>query len=517
MPGGRPSINLEPYKNEITRLYLNNTVPNRIAEYLADSHGISATPRTIEARLRKWGIRKSNRTASTDKVLQARIMILFYQVRLEEKELLKVLNLDGFKVGASTLKYLRHKLGLLRHTTSPMASQAQVEALLSKFRMEHKDGQIEGHGKTFLHHHFRSQGLFVARDRLYSPYHELAPTTVQRRLSDLQRNHGAYIVPGPNFIWSIDGYLKLASYGFEIYAAVDAYSRYIIWVYVGSSSRTAVSVLRQFLDALQVTKQQPCFVRSDRRTETILLAEAQHKLQQSKHPEIQLSDCSVYGTSAANQRVEAWWVQLSRGLLSRWRNFFQALQDEGAFSKDNLADQIALYAVYMPILQLEINSFVRTWNNHSIRKQKSMPSSVPGKPFMNYYYPPEGISNHGLEFDTDKFHVLHNDVQNWNSDEYLPQSTYDWTLVQLKELGFDPHSPPEDVGDDILTPYRTIYSNLRARIQVHIQDGSQPELSLLERPVGGFDWDPMYAHEIPEVELEYDQEESERGNSGETR
>jgi hypothetical protein len=35
---------------------------------------------------------------------------------------------------------------------------------------------------------------------------------VQQRFQDLQRHRGAYITPGPNFIWSIDGYLKLAPY-----------------------------------------------------------------------------------------------------------------------------------------------------------------------------------------------------------------------------------------------------------------------------------------------------------------
>lgn len=135
----------------------------------------------------------------------------------------------------------------------------------------------------------------------------------------MQRHRGAYVVPGPNYIWSMDGYLKLVSYGIEVYAAIDAYSRYIIWIYVGISSRTAVSVLRQFLDVLETTKQQPRFVRSDRGVETILMAEAQHKLQQSRHPETQISECYLYGTSTANQRIESWWLQLSRGLLFRWR------------------------------------------------------------------------------------------------------------------------------------------------------------------------------------------------------
>jgi hypothetical protein len=109
----------------------------------------------------------------------------------------------------------------------------------------------------------------------------------------------------------MDGYLKLAPYGIEIYAAIDAYSRYVVWIYVGITARTAVSVLRQYLDVLQITGQQPRFVRSDRGTETILLAEAHHKLlQQSYNPDISISDYYLYGTSTANQRIEAWWHQL---------------------------------------------------------------------------------------------------------------------------------------------------------------------------------------------------------------
>jgi hypothetical protein len=41
--------------------------------------------------------------------------------------------------------------------------------------------------------------------------------------------------------------MKLAPYGIEIYAAIDAYSRYVVWIYVGVSGMTAVSVVRQYL------------------------------------------------------------------------------------------------------------------------------------------------------------------------------------------------------------------------------------------------------------------------------
>jgi hypothetical protein len=135
----------------------------------------------------------------------------------------------------------------------------------------------------------------------------------------MQRHKGEYIVPGPNFIWSVDGYCKLKPYGIEIYAAVDAYSRYVIWVYVGVSAATAVSCHRQFCDTLEATNTQPRFVRSDRGTETVMLAETHFQLQQAAEPGLRFEDCYLYGTSTANQRIEAWWLQLSKGLLFRWR------------------------------------------------------------------------------------------------------------------------------------------------------------------------------------------------------
>ena len=114
------------------------------------------------------------------------------------------------------------------------------------------------------------------RDRLFSLYRTVAPDAVQRRVSDMQWHRGEYIVPGPNFVWSIDGYLKLELYGIEIYTGIDTYSRYIIWIYVGITARTGVSVLKQFLNTLEITGTQSQIIQSDRGAETVLLAEAYH-------------------------------------------------------------------------------------------------------------------------------------------------------------------------------------------------------------------------------------------------
>jgi hypothetical protein len=53
---------------------------------------------------------------------------------------------------------------------------------------------------------------------------ELNLEGVERRAKDLQRVRGEYIVLGLDFIWSIDGHDKLAAWGIQIYASIDAYS-----------------------------------------------------------------------------------------------------------------------------------------------------------------------------------------------------------------------------------------------------------------------------------------------------
>lgn len=32
---------------------------------------------------------------------------------------------------------------------------------------------------------------------------------------------------------------------------------------------------------------------------------------------------------------------------------------------------------------------------------------------MNYHYPPKGVQDHGLKFDQDLLHTLHEDVAEW--------------------------------------------------------------------------------------------------------
>lgn len=62
-------------------------------------------------------------------------------------------------------------------------------------------------------------------DHLFTTIKTLYPEGVLARTKDLQCHRGEYIVPGPNYLWFLDGFCKLEQFGLEIYAAINAYSR----------------------------------------------------------------------------------------------------------------------------------------------------------------------------------------------------------------------------------------------------------------------------------------------------
>ena len=136
---------------------------------------------------------------------------------------------------------------------------------------------------------------------------QLDPVGLSRHTNDLNCKRGEYIVPRLNFIWSIDGHDKLAHWGFQIYSGINAYARNINWMYVGTSNRTARSVLQQYLNVYSTTGFQPKIIRSNRSKETLLCAEVHFAFARTMqdNPNFKLRDCWFYGTSTGNQQIES--------------------------------------------------------------------------------------------------------------------------------------------------------------------------------------------------------------------
>lgn len=346
MPRGRPFKDLESVKEEIISSFQAGRTILDIAGRLRRHHDITVTDRTVKSRFQSWGISKRVRTDKNEQLFD-RIRTLYFTMALNDSDMLQVLHNEGFQISLLGLRRVRKELNLFRAHISTERKQLLEDTMQNVLQQEIQKGVIQGCGRRLVYNHFRRQGynfprfvrlsfmvlrltgqdLFLCliltshRDKLFTIYRTLLPDVVDRRKRDLQGRRGEYTVPGPNFIWSVDGYNKLRSYGIEIYAALDAYARYVVWIYVGISNRTQVSVLSQYLSTIQAFGQQPRFIRSDpdRRDETSLLASAHHQLQQEYEPGLEFQDCYLYGTSTANQRIEAWWGQITHSQLFKWR------------------------------------------------------------------------------------------------------------------------------------------------------------------------------------------------------
>lgn len=115
------------------------------------------------------------------------------------------------------------------------------------------------------------------------------------------------------------GFMKMAEFGLQMYAAIDEYSRYVLWIYVGVPSRTSVSVYRQYLDVVSGSGHLPQIVRTELDAETTLIGDAHWALRRASHPEIAQADCYSSGRSTEHTRREGWWSQLSKSSVFIWR------------------------------------------------------------------------------------------------------------------------------------------------------------------------------------------------------
>lgn len=160
----RPTIDLEQYKAQIIQLYQAGKNPAAIALFLHEEHDAKAHSRTVSSRLQAWGIRKYNpRTVRKESALLERIKGLFHEVGLKDKEILVVLQSEGFQINARTLRRVRTELGLVRRTDDPVQQQIQEETALQGLVQEIEAGTIEGYGKELLYRQMRQAGYAVPR------------------------------------------------------------------------------------------------------------------------------------------------------------------------------------------------------------------------------------------------------------------------------------------------------------------------------------------------------------------
>jgi hypothetical protein len=84
------------------------------------------------------------------------------------------------------------------------------------------------YGREYIWRHLSIRGIPVARDRMFAIMKELNTESVGARKPPLKAARDSvvmYLVPGPDYVWSVDGHFKFWDYGMQIKSGIDGYSR----------------------------------------------------------------------------------------------------------------------------------------------------------------------------------------------------------------------------------------------------------------------------------------------------
>ena len=167
------------------------------------------------------------------------------------------------------------------------------------------------------------------------------------------------IVMQHNVLPTADGHHKLILWRMVTHAAIDGFSRLIIFLRCSTSTNNQAStVYNQFLQGVSQYGL-PSRVRTDQGRENILVA--RHML---RHRGIKRRSVLV-GSSVHNQRIERLWRDSHRCITtSMFYRLFSFLEENG--QPDPISDE----DLYMLSINRSLTQFIAMWNEHGLHTER---------------------------------------------------------------------------------------------------------------------------------------------------
>lgn len=319
----------------------------------------------------------------------------FAAERLTRNDLIGVYYLNGYGI--------REIVGFMAYRHNTPISDRQIHRILRSMNLLRRGNEapIENIVQA-VYHELNRQGQHIGyrimRRRVQSNHHLNATAeTVRRILSVLDREgvlarshriirRRLYNNPGPNFAIHMDGWDKLKPYGVSIHAAVDGYSRRILWLKACDSNKNPHYVAYFYLNYIREINGVPVLVYSDRGTENSLTRDLQYTLRWNHNDQNQGLSSYRYGSSTRNTRIERFWRELRRMCGQTWMDLFKLMTDDGSLdTSDNLHLECVRFC-FIHLINQDLFGIVRHWNEHPIRYNPRSQGPF-GKPDVMYFQP----------------------------------------------------------------------------------------------------------------------------------
>lgn len=262
-------------------------------------------------------------------------------------------------------------------------SERQLHRILRKFHLYRKrnksdssnvisfiDNELADSGTCIgyrqMHQRCLRNKINVTRETVRVTLKALDPDGVELRKSKKLKRR-LYYSRGPNWVWHLDGYDKLKPYGFSIHAAIDGYSRRVLWLSVMNSNKNPRNICALYISFIQKLQGIPRKIIGDKGTENVNVALVQRFMRRNHNDNCAGYDSFKYMKSTSNQRIEAFWSQLRRSCTNFWINFFRDLLDSGHYDNSDPIHKDCVLFVFGDLVERNLLLFRDTWNSHRIR------------------------------------------------------------------------------------------------------------------------------------------------------
>lgn len=179
-------------------------------------------------------------------------------------------------------------------------------------------------------------------------------------------NRRRYFVPGPLFLWHLDGNHKLIRWGFVIHGCIDGYSRRIMFL-KASTNNLANTVFNLFIEAVDRFGL-PQRVWGDQGVENVDVAWFMLS-NPARGPD---RGSFIAGKSCHNQRIERLWRDVFHGCTFIFYYVFWYLEENGYLEIDNELHMFCLHYVFLPRINRHLDLFRNGYDNHPLRTESNM-------------------------------------------------------------------------------------------------------------------------------------------------
>jgi hypothetical protein len=200
----------------------------------------------------------------------------------------------------------------------------------------------------------------------------------------LRRRH--YLSKGPNFAIHIDGWDKLKPYGISVHAAVDGFSRRVLWLTACSSNKRPEYIAHFYMSYVREINGVPSIVYADRGTENAVVRDLQYALRWNHRDLFQGLSSFMYGSSMRNTRIERFWRDLRRMHGQFWIDLFKGMTEYGLLDVSDHVHHECIRYCFLPFVRNDLLDATRHWNGHRIRSSRNAEGPF-GKPDVLYYQP----------------------------------------------------------------------------------------------------------------------------------